>query len=110
MIPIPKKLAEQGVADMVRISDAVGGPLGGVEDGDVVTVDVTRRLLAVDVAPRVLAERIARRLKQPQQHQRGWPALYQEHVLQAPRGADFDFLVPRSAEQLQFVDPKVGRS
>jgi dihydroxy-acid dehydratase len=129
MIPIPKKLAEQGVTDMVRISDArmsgtsfgtcvlhvapeaaAGGPLGGVEDGDMVTLDVTRRLLAADVAPRVLAERIARRPKQHQQHHRGWPALYQEHVLQAPQGADFDFLVPRSAEQLQFTDPKVGRS
>jgi len=129
MIPIPKKLAEQGVTDMVRISDArmsgtsfgtcvlhvapeaaVGGPLGGVEDGDMVTLDVSRRLLAVDVAPRVLEERIARQPKQPQQHHRGWPALYQEHVLQAHRGADFDFLVPGSTEQLQFVDPKVGRS
>lgn len=129
MIPIPRKLAEQGITDMVRISDArmsgtsfgtcilhvspeaaVGGPLGGVEDGDMVTLDVAKRLLAVDVAPDVLAERIARRPKRFQQHLRGWPALHQEHVLQAHMGADFDFLVPRSAEQLNFVDPKVGRS
>jgi dihydroxy-acid dehydratase len=129
MIPIPKKLADRGITDMVRISDArmsgtsfgtcvlhvapeaaVGGPLAGVEDGDMVTLDVTRRLLAVDVAPHVLAERIAGRPKQFPHHHRGWPALYQEHVLQAPRGADFDFLVPRSAEQLKLVDPRVGRS
>jgi dihydroxyacid dehydratase/phosphogluconate dehydratase len=129
MIPIPKKLAEQGVTDMVRISDArmsgtsfgtsvlhlapeaaVGGPLAGVEDGDMVTLDVTGRLLEVAVAPHALAERIARRPKEAQRHHRGWPALYQEHVLQAPSGADFDFLVPKSAEQLRFVDPRVGRS
>jgi dihydroxy-acid dehydratase len=129
MIPIPKKLAEQGITDMVRISDArmsgtsfgtcvlhvapeaaVGGPIGGVEDGDMITLDVSRRLLTVDVGSHVLTERIARRPKERPRHHRGWPALYQEHVLQAPSGADFDFLVPRNAEELIFVDPKVGRS
>ena len=129
MIPIPKKLAERGVADMVRISDArmsgtsfgtcvlhvapeaaIGGSLGVVEDGDMVTLDVPRRLLQIDVPPHVLTQRIARRLDEPRKHHRGWPALYQEHVLQAPEGADFDFLVPRSADQLHFVDPTIGRS
>ncbi len=129
MIPIPAKLARCGVRDMVRISDArmsgtsfgtcvlhvapeaaVGGPLGGVEDGDLVTLDVTRRLLEVDVAPAVLIERLARRPEGRHRHQRGWPALFQEHVLQAPDGADFDFLVPKDAEQLVFVDPVVDRS
>jgi dihydroxy-acid dehydratase len=129
MIPIPKKLAERGVADMVRISDArmsgtsfgtcvlhvapeaaVGGPLGALEDGDMVTLDVSSRLLQVDVASDVLAARLARRTERPVRHRRGWPALYQQHVLQAPDGADFDFLVPRSAEELVFVDPAVGRS
>lgn len=129
MIPIPKKLGQRGVADMVRISDArmsgtsfgtcvlhvapeaaVGGPLGAVEDGDTVTLDVTRRILQVDVAPEVLAERLARRPEKSVRHRRGWPSLYQDHVLQAPEGADFSFLVPRDAEALEFVDPVVGRS
>ena len=129
MIPIPKKLAEQGITDMVRISDArmsgtsfgtcvlhvapeaaIGGPLAGVEDGDMITLDVSRRLLGVDVAPHLLAQRIARRPREPQRHLRGWPALYLEHVMQAPSGADFDFLVPSSAERLEFVEPRVGRS
>lgn len=129
MIPVPKALGERGVTDLVRISDArmsgtsfgtcvlhvapeaaVGGPLGAVEDGDLVTLDVPRRLLTVDVAPEVLAQRLARRTPRRPVHRRGWPALYQEHVLQAPEGADFDFLVPRDAEELTFVDPVVGRS
>ncbi|MCQ0016501.1 dihydroxy-acid dehydratase domain-containing protein [Actinomadura madurae] len=129
MIPIPRRLAAEGVTDMVRISDArmsgtsfgtcvlhvapeaaAGGPLAAVRDGDIVTLDVSRRLLEVDLPPEVIAERIAAREPQPTRHHRGWPALYQEHVLQAPEGADFDFLVPRTAEALPFVDPVVGRS
>ena len=129
MIPIPKRLARRGVTDMVRISDArmsgtsfgtcvlhvapeaaIGGPLGAVRDGDLVTLDVGRQLLQVDLAPDVLAARLADRPERHHRHSRGWPALYQEHVLQAPAGADFDFLVPRTAEELEFVDPIVGRS
>ncbi|WP_024934842.1 dihydroxy-acid dehydratase [Actinomadura welshii] len=129
MIPIPRRLAAEGVTDMVRVSDArmsgtsfgtcvlhvapeaaAGGPLAAVRDGDIVTLDVSRRLLEVDLPPEVVAERIAAREPQPIRHHRGWPALYQEHVLQAPEGADFDFLVPRTAEALPFVDPVVGRS
>ena len=49
-------------------------------------------------------------LSETSRHRRGWPALYEQHVLQAPEGADFDFLVPRDADQLQFVDPIIGRS
>ena len=129
MIPIPKKLAGRGVTDMVRVSDArmsgtsfgtcvlhvapeaaAGGPLGAVEDGDLVTLDVPGRRLQVDVPPEVLAGRLARRPAPPRRHLRGWPALYAEHVLQAPEGADFDFLVPRDEEQLRFVEPTIGRS
>ena len=128
-IPIPKKLAGRGVTDMLRISDArmsgtsfgtcvlhvapeaaVGGPLAAVEDGDLVTIDVSRRLLEVDVCPELLAERLGKRSPRPVQHRRGWPALYQEHVQQASQGADLDFLVPRSGEELPFVDPTIGRS
>ncbi len=129
MIPVPKKLAERGISDMVRISDArmsgtsfgtcvlhvapeaaAGGPLAAVEDGDLVTLDVSRQLLHVHVTHDVLDERQARRPQRTSRHRRGWPALYERHVLQAPEGADFDFLVPRDADQLQFVDPIIGRS
>lgn len=129
MIPIPQKLGNRGVTDMVRISDArmsgtsfgtcvlhvapeaaVGGPLGAVRDGDMVTLDVSRRLLQVDVAPEIITDRLARRPGQHLRHHRGWPALYQRHVLQAPDGADFDFLVPRNNEELTFADPIIGRS
>ena len=129
MIPIPKKLGQRGVSDMVRISDArmsgtsfgtcvlhvapeaaIGGPLGAVEDGDIVTLDITRHLLEVEVAPKTLEARLNRLTQPPVRHHRGWPALYQEHVLQAPQGADFDFLVPRNQTELEFVDPIVGRS
>ncbi len=129
MIPIPKKLAGRGVTDMVRISDArmsgtsfgtcvlhvapeaaVGGPLAAVEDGDLVTLDIGRRRLDVHVTAGVIEERLARRVPRPVQHRRGWPALYQRHVNQAPLGADLDFLVPQSDDDTRFVDPTIGRS
>ena len=129
MIPIPKKLAQQGVTDMVRISDArmsgtsfgtcvlhvapeaaVGGPLAAVRDGDVVTLDVGQRLLHVDLNATTIAERLASTPTAPVVHHRGWPALYQAHVLQAPQGADLDFLVPTTADALRFVEPVIGRS
>lgn len=129
MIPIPKKLAAQGIDDMVRISDArmsgtsfgtcvlhvapeaaAGGPLGAVEDGDTVTIDIVERRLEVDLPPEVIAARLSNRPHPPTRHHRGWPALYQRHVLQAPQGADLDFLVPDTDEHVTFVEPIVGRS
>ena len=129
MISIPKKLAERRVTDMVRIGDArmsgttfgtcvlhvapeaaVGGPLAAVENGDLVTLDVRRHLLHVEVPPDVLSERSAQRTAIPNRHLRGWPALYQRHVMQAPPGADLDFLVPANADELEFIDPIVVRS
>ena len=129
LLPIPTKLARQGVRDMVRISDArmsgtsfgtcilhvapeaaVGGPLAAVRDGDLVTVDIDRRSLDVAVPAAELARRLAEREQPAEVHRRGWPALYAAHVLQAPEGADLDFLRPRTADELRFVDPVVGRS
>lgn len=129
MAPIPHRLAEAGVRDMVRISDgrmsgtsygtvvlhvapeaAVGGPLALVEDGDRITLSVSRRRLDLDVAADVLTAR-RERLRPPMtRHVRGWPLLYQRHVLQAPQGCDLDFLVAAAPTEREFLEPVVGRS
>jgi dihydroxy-acid dehydratase len=111
MLPIPKKLLEQGVRDMVRISDArmsgtsygacvlhvapesfVGGPLAFVRDGDLIELDVPARTLTLRVSDEEMARRRAG-WKQPETpYARGWTALYTRHVTQADKGCDFDFL------------------
>ena len=118
-IPIPKKLAQQGVKDMVRISDArmsgtafgtivlhvapeaaVGGPLGLVETGDPIRLDVEARLLELCVAPDVLERRRARLVvRQPEASATGYRRLYLDHVLQADAGCDFDFMVADRAQE-----------
>src|SRR5690348_3070563 len=110
-LPIPKKLLEQGVRDMVRISDArmsgtsygacvlhvapesyIGGPLALVRDGDMIELDVAKRRLHLDVDDAELARRHAA-WKRPAPHfGRGFGALYQQHISQANDGCDFDFL------------------
>jgi dihydroxy-acid dehydratase len=112
-LPIPKTLLAQGVRDMVRISDArmsgtgygavvlhvapeaaVGGPLGFVRTGDWIALDVAQRTLHLEVADDELGRR--RAAWQPpasMRQSRGYSRMYVEHVLQADRGADFDFLV-----------------
>jgi dihydroxy-acid dehydratase len=112
-LPIPKKLLAQGVRDMLRISDArmsgtgygavvlhvapeaaVGGPLGLVRTGDWIAMDVAERTLHLEVADDELARR--RAAWQPPasvRQARGYTRMYVEHVLQADRGADFDFLL-----------------
>ncbi len=114
-IPIPKKIAQQGVKDMVRISDcrmsgtafgtivlhaspeaAVGGPLAFVETGDTIRLDVPNRLLELDVAPAELERRRAKWTPPDTlTAERGYKKLYMEHVTQAGEGADFDFLAKR---------------
>lgn len=109
-IPIPKKLAQKGVKDMVRISDgrmsgtasgavvlhvapeaAVGGPLWAVRDGDVIELDVERRRLHLNV-PDVELQRRLNTFQALATADRGYKKLYQNSVLQADKGADFDFL------------------
>ncbi|RIV17132.1 hypothetical protein D2Q93_16025 [Alicyclobacillaceae bacterium I2511] len=111
MMPIPKKLLVQGVRDMVRISDcrmsgtafgtvvlhvapeaAVGGPLALIETGDLITLDVPNRILSVALDDAQLARRRAAWQPRFDKAARGWTRLYQEHVLQADLGCDFDFL------------------
>ena len=111
-IPIPLKLARQGVKDMVRISDArmsgtafgtivlhvtpeaaAGGPLGLVQNGDPIRLDVGQRLLELEVDATELAQRRAR-LVAPKavDDAPGYRRLYLRHVLQADAGCDFDFM------------------
>ncbi|QKZ17297.1 dihydroxy-acid dehydratase [Streptomyces chartreusis] len=108
-VPIPAKLAREGVTDMVRVSDArmsgtssgtvvlhvapeavVGGPLGLVRDGDVIVLDVEAGTIDLDVTPEELASR--RTATPPPPPARGYDWIYQRHVLQPDRGCDFDFL------------------
>jgi dihydroxy-acid dehydratase len=110
-LPIPAKLWQAGVRDMVRISDArmsgtaygacvlhvapesaVGGPLALVEDGDLVELDVEARKLTLHVADDVLAARRAAWQPPVPHFTRGYGSLYIGHVTQANEGADFDFL------------------
>jgi dihydroxyacid dehydratase/phosphogluconate dehydratase len=124
-IPIPAKLLREGVTDMLRVSDArmsgtgygtvvlhvapesaVGGPLSRLRDGDIVSFDAFAGTLSV--SPSVLAGREP--VLPPVPDKRGWPLLHRMHVTQAPQGCDYDFLQARTAEQLPFVEPVIGRS
>ncbi|MEK6593294.1 MAG: IlvD/Edd family dehydratase [Pseudomonadota bacterium] len=120
-IPIPKKLAQKGVKDMVRISDArmsgtafgaivlhvtpesaLGGPLALVKTGDRIRLDVPARKLDLLVSDAELAAR-RRQLKAPRprkEDQRGYRKLFMATVMQADRGCDFDFLAPRGTMRI----------
>jgi len=110
-LPIPKKMLATGVRDMLRISDArmsgtsygacvlhvapesyVGGPLQFVEDGDLIELDVPARKLELKVSPDELARRRAAWKRPQPKFERGFGALYQQHITQANEGCDFDFL------------------
>ncbi|MEV8612223.1 L-arabinonate dehydratase [Amycolatopsis sp. NPDC051373] len=116
MLPIPDHLLAQGVRDMVRISDArmsgtsygacvlhvapeshVGGPLALVRDGDLITLDVPARALRLEVPDDELARRRADWLEPAPRFERGYGALYAEHITQADEGCDFDFLARAGA-------------
>lgn len=113
-MPLPRKLLEQGVRDMVRVCDgrmsgtaygtvilhvtpeaAAGGPLALVQTGDWIDLDVRAGRLDLDVSDEELALRTANRATVDgfANPRRGWERLYVDHVLQADRGADLDFLV-----------------
>ncbi len=115
-LPIPRKLLEQGVRDMVRISDArmsgtsygacvlhvapesaVGGPLALVENGDLIALDVPARRIELKVSAPELDARRRRWRPPPPRYERGFGALHARHVLQADEGCDFDFLTGTAA-------------
>ena len=120
-LPLPRKLLEQGVRDMVRVCDgrmsgtaygtvvlhvtpeaAAGGPLGLVRTGDTISLDVDARRIDLEVDDNELAQRtpspvMTEALARPQ---RGWERLYVEHVEQADSGVDLDFLVGSSGSRV----------
>jgi len=129
MIPVPLKLLQDGITDVVRISDsrmsgtgygtvvlhvapeaAAGGPLAVVHDGDLIELDVEQRRLELLVSPTELDRRRNAWNAPTSAHTRGYPRFYIDHVLQADEGADFDFLRPRTDADLRFIEPTVGRS
>ena len=110
-LPIPRKLARQGVKDMVRISDARmsgtafgtvilhispeaadHGPLAIVRNGDTIILDVPARRIDLDITADEFARRMAALGPVMPTPPRGYARLYHEHVMQADEGADFDFL------------------
>ena len=116
-LELPKQVLEKGITDMVRISDArmsgtsygtvvlhvapeaaVGGPLALVCSGDTIELDVPNRSLHLDVSDEELERRRQKWVPPKPVRERGYVRLYTEHVLQANKGADLDFLVGRSGD------------
>lgn len=89
---------------------AVGGPLAAVRTGDTVCLDVPNRRLNVELSQEDIDARLAHWRPPVSRHVRGWPLLYEQHVLQAPEGADFDFLRADTDEAVRFIPPVIGRS
>jgi dehydratase ilvD1 len=121
-MPLPRKLLEQGVQDMLRISDArmsgtafgtvvlhiapeaeAGGPLAMVRDGDEILFDGANRRLELLVKPEELAARTAawNSNRPPAKYSRGYYQLYIQHVTQADRGCDLDFLTGASGSSVE---------
>ena len=111
MLPVPTKLVKQGVRDMLRISDArmsgtsygacilhvapesyIGGPLAVVRTGDMITVNVEKRLIQMDISDEEIERRMAKFTPLPSRFQRGYGWMFSQHIEQAPDGCDFDFM------------------
>ena len=111
MLPIPTKLLKQGVRDMIRISDArmsgtsygacvlhvapesaIGGPLALVQTGDIIRVDVPNRSINMLVDDAELDRRRAAWVKPEPKATRGYTHMFLQHIQQADKGCDFDYL------------------
>ena len=111
MLPVPKKLLKQGVRDMVRVSDsrmsgtsygccvlhvapesAVGGPLALVRSGDLIELDVEKRQLNLKISSDEMNKRKSGWKAPARKYDRGYGAIFAQHVKQADEGCDFDFL------------------
>ena len=111
MLPIPKKLLKKGVRDMLRISDArmsgtsygacilhvapesfIGGPLALVRTGDMIAVDVPARTIELLVDETEVQQRKSNWQRPKPRYERGYGWMFSQHILQADKGCDFDFL------------------
>ena len=119
-VDLPEKLILKGVKDMVRISDgrmsgtaygtvvlhvspeaAVGGNLALVQNGDFIELDVENRKLHLDVSEELLAERRKKWITPEEHTSRGYVRMFLDHVEQAEKGMDFDFLVGGSGSEVK---------
>ena len=117
---LPQKILKKGIRDMIRISDArmsgtaygtvilhtspeaaVKGPLAAVQNGDLIEVDVNNGKLHLDVTDEVIAERL--KVYQPilPDIKSGYQKMYVDHVMQADKGADLDFLVGKRGSEVK---------
>ena len=116
---LPKKLLDKGITDLVRISDgrmsgtaygtvvlhvspesAIGGNLALVQNGDMIELDVPAKRIHLDVSEEELVQRRASWKQAELAYRRGYVNLYVQHVQQADKGADFDFLVGNSGSRV----------
>lgn len=128
MVSLPPKVLARGVTDMVRVTDArmsgtsfgtvflhvapeaaVGGPLALVRDGDVIAVDADAGTIHLEVDEAELSRR-RNEVAPPAPPARGYISFYNDHVMQAPEGCDFDFLAGAPGEAPRLIEPVVGRS
>jgi dihydroxy-acid dehydratase len=131
-LPVPRRLLQKGVRDLVRISDARmsgtafgtvvlhvapesadGGPLGVVRNGDAIVLDVDARRIDLDIGAAELKRRMKGFRPPARKYSRGYGAMYLDHVLQADVGCDFDFLrrvdgQPFESEPLGLVGGPIG--
>jgi dihydroxy-acid dehydratase len=111
MLPMPKKLVKQGVKDMVRLSDGrmsgtsygtcilhvapeayVGGPLAFVRNGDLIELNVEKKILNLKISDQEMKNRKTAWQRPPLKYERSYGAIFSRHVKQANEGCDFDFL------------------
>ena len=126
-IPIPKKLLDRNITDIIRISDArmsgtsygtvilhssseLGGPLSIVKNGDKIKLNASKKQLDLMLSEDEIKDRLKNVKKSKSEHLRGYPRLYIDHVLQADEGCDFDFLLPSDPNNENLIEPTVGKS
>jgi L-arabonate dehydrase len=117
---LPQKILKKGIRDMIRISDArmsgtaygtvilhtspeaaVKGPLAAVQNGDLIEVDVDKGTLNLDVTDEIIAKRLEEYQPVLPEIKSGYQKMYIDHVMQADKGADLDFLVGKRGSEVK---------
>jgi dihydroxyacid dehydratase/phosphogluconate dehydratase len=117
---LPQKILKKGIRDMIRISDArmsgtaygtvilhtspeaaVKGPLAAVQSGDLIEVDVNKGLLNLDVSDEIITKRLKEYQPVLPEIKSGYQKMYIDHVMQADKGADLDFLVGKRGSEVK---------